>query len=51
MAGSIRPAPMLPRGIMPNSEFLREATERGFVFQCTDTEALDDALSGARLAG
>src|SRR5579872_4711937 len=29
---------------MPNSDFLREATERGFVFQCTDTEALDAAL-------
>jgi tyrosyl-tRNA synthetase len=26
---------------MVKSEFLREATERGFVFQCTDTEALD----------
>ncbi len=30
---------------MVNSDFLREATERGFVFQCTDTEALDAALS------
>src|SRR5579871_2393492 len=29
---------------MANSEFLQEATERGFVFQCTDTEALDAAL-------
>ena len=29
---------------MVNSEFLREATERGFVFQCTDTDALDAAL-------
>ena len=29
---------------MVNSEFLQEATERGFVFQCTDTEALDAAL-------
>src|ERR1700736_839038 len=29
---------------MVNSDFLREATERGFVFQCTDTEALDAAL-------
>ncbi|HKM63771.1 MAG TPA: tyrosine--tRNA ligase [Acidisphaera sp.] len=36
---------------MPNSEFLREATARGFVFQCTDTDALDDALTGARLTG
>ncbi len=26
---------------MPSSDFLREATERGFVFQCTDTDALD----------
>jgi tyrosyl-tRNA synthetase len=31
---------------MVNSEFLREATERGFVFQCTDTEALDAMLRG-----
>ena len=29
---------------MVKSEFLQEATERGFVFQCTDTEALDTAL-------
>jgi tyrosyl-tRNA synthetase len=36
---------------MPDSEFLREATERGFVFQCTDTDALDDALTDARLTG
>lgn len=35
----------------PSSDFLREATERGFVFQCTDTEALDEALSAAPLCG
>ena len=29
---------------MPQSPFLQEATERGFVFQCTDTEALDATL-------
>ena len=29
---------------MVNSDFLQEATERGFVFQCTDTEGLDAAL-------
>ncbi len=29
---------------MPRSAFLQEATERGFVFQCTDAEALDAAL-------
>jgi tyrosyl-tRNA synthetase len=29
---------------MPHSPFLQEATERGFVFQCTDTEALDATL-------
>ena len=29
---------------MVKSGFLQEATERGFVFQCTDTEALDAAL-------
>jgi tyrosyl-tRNA synthetase len=31
---------------MVKSEFLNEATERGFVFQCTDTEGLDAALRG-----
>ena len=29
---------------MASSDFLNEATERGFVFQCTDTEGLDSAL-------
>jgi tyrosyl-tRNA synthetase len=29
---------------MVKSEFLHEATERGFVFQCTDAEGLDAAL-------
>jgi tyrosyl-tRNA synthetase len=29
---------------MPLSPFLQEATDRGFVFQCTDTEALDATL-------
>jgi tyrosyl-tRNA synthetase len=29
---------------MSTSDFLAEATERGFVHQCTDTEALDAAL-------
>jgi tyrosyl-tRNA synthetase len=29
---------------MASSDFLNEATERGFVFQCTDTESLDAAL-------
>ena len=36
---------------MPKSEFLHEATARGFVFQCTDTEALDDALRAGPVAG
>jgi tyrosyl-tRNA synthetase len=31
---------------MSLSPFLQEATARGFVFQCTDTEALDSALRG-----
>ncbi len=35
---------------MPHSDFLREATERGFVFQCTDTEGLDAALRAGRIA-
>ena len=29
---------------MANTDFLTEATERGFVFQCTDTEALGAAM-------
>src|SRR5215469_96183 len=29
---------------MVNSDFLHEATERGFVFQCTDSDGLDAAL-------
>ncbi len=36
---------------MPTSEFLHEATERGFVFQCTDTEALDAALRAGTVSG
>src|SRR5487761_2743421 len=32
---------------MSNADFLAEATARGFVFQCTDTEALDAALRAA----
>src|SRR4051812_19369508 len=36
---------------MPTSDFLREATERGFVFQCTDTEALDAAFSAGVVTG
>jgi tyrosyl-tRNA synthetase len=36
---------------MPTSEFLHEATERGFVFQCTDTEALDAAFSAGTVSG
>lgn len=36
---------------MPSSEFLHEATERGFVFQCTDTDALDAALKAGPIAG
>ena len=33
-----------PGAPWPDSDFLHEATERGFVFQCTDTEGLDAAL-------
>jgi len=36
---------------MPTSDFLHEATERGFVFQCTDTEALDAALRTGIVSG
>ncbi len=35
---------------MVNSEFLREATERGFVFQCTDLEALDHRMLAGSVA-
>jgi tyrosyl-tRNA synthetase len=35
---------------MPTSDFLHEATERGFVFQCTDTDALDSALNAGSLS-
>ena len=36
---------------MPTSDFLREATQRGFVFQCTDTDGLGAALSAGRVSG
>jgi len=36
---------------MPTSDFLRDATERGFVFQCTDAGALDTALRAGPVAG
>ena len=36
---------------MPTSDFLRDATERGFVFQCTDADALDAALRAGTLSG
>ena len=36
---------------MPTSDFLREATERGFVFQCTDPEGLDAMLAGEQVSG
>ncbi|MBB2198900.1 MAG: tyrosine--tRNA ligase [Gluconacetobacter sp.] len=36
---------------MPKSEFLQEAEARGFIFQCTDMEALDAALTAGPVAG
>ncbi len=36
---------------MPASDFLHEATERGFVHQCTDAEGLDAALRAGPVAG
>jgi tyrosyl-tRNA synthetase len=36
---------------MAHSAFLHEATARGFVFQCTDTEALDEALRAGAVSG
>src|SRR5215469_13060085 len=45
------PAPMLNEAAMstPRSSFLTAATERGFVHQCTDLEALDERLGTGRL--
>ncbi len=51
-AAWIKNAPTLCRNHdMPSSEFLHEATERGFVFQCTDADALDAALKAGRVSG
>ncbi len=36
---------------MARSEFLQEARSRGFVFQCTDEDALDAALLAGRVSG
>ncbi|MGI4977399.1 MAG: tyrosine--tRNA ligase [Janthinobacterium lividum] len=36
---------------MARSEFLQEARSRGFVFQCTDEAALDEALVAGRVSG
>jgi tyrosyl-tRNA synthetase len=36
---------------MPKSAFLHEATARGYVFQCTDTEELDQVLDAGAIAG
>ena len=36
---------------MAHSDFLHEATERGFVFQCTDPEGLDAALRAGIVSG
>jgi len=36
---------------MSSSDFLREATARGFIHQCTDTEALDAALRSGIVTG
>ena len=41
----------MPRPWTARSDFLHEATERGFVFQCTDTEALDAALRAGVVSG
>jgi tyrosyl-tRNA synthetase len=36
---------------MANSAFLSEATERGYVFQCTDTDALDKVFVEGAVSG
>src|SRR6185312_12673534 len=43
-------APPSRTAAMPKSDFLQEATERGFLHQCTDTEALDQALTEGRVS-
>ena len=35
---------------MANSDFLREASDRGFIFQCTDLDALDAAMRAGPIA-
>ena len=37
--------------MMATSDFLHEATKRGFVHQCTDTDALNAACSAGAIAG
>ena len=36
---------------MPTSDFLHDATARGFVHQCTDLSALDAACAAGPVAG
>ncbi|MDE2459598.1 MAG: tyrosine--tRNA ligase, partial [Rhodospirillales bacterium] len=36
---------------MAKSEFLAEAKARGFIFQCTDEAALDEACAADAIAG
>src|ERR1035437_5497131 len=36
---------------MPSSDFLHEANERGFVFQCTDSDGLGAALHAGVVSG
>jgi tyrosyl-tRNA synthetase len=36
---------------MPRSDFLQDAKERGFLFQCTDEDALDQALTAGPVSG
>ncbi len=36
---------------MPTSDLLREATDRGFIHQCTDLQALDERCAGGKVAG
>src|SRR6201996_8869244 len=45
-----RPEHTIGSAAMPKSDFLTEATERGFVFQCTDPEALDAAMQAGPIS-
>src|SRR5438552_14407069 len=44
-------AAMSPKDPAAKSEFLKAATERGYIHQCTDWEALDSRLAAGTVTG